>query len=514
MSSEPILVVEDETIIARDIQQRLSRLGYTVSAIASSGEEALHKTADLSPALVLMDIVLKGKMDGVEAAARLQAQRDVPIVYLTAYADDTTLQRAMATGPYGYVMKPIVDKQLHTAIAIALDKHRAAYALRERPQLDEDQLQARKLEAIGTLAGGIAHTFNNILTTIIGHLSLAKHFAQPHEPIYEHLSQSEQAAQQATDVTYQLLTFAEGGVPIKRRTAVGPLLHEALTMALHNTPVQGAISVPETLWMVEADGGQLRQVIDNISRNAVEAMPHGGTLHAEAQNLLVDRRQRLPVTDGPYIKLTLTDQGIGIPRQNLKRIFDPYFTTKTYGRGLGLATAHSIIQKHAGYISVESTGRAGTTIAIHLPALPDTSPVRRETTGSHPTRTSRILVVDDDNTLRRIVPLMLAHLGYEAVCAATGEEALELYQQAQETDQPFAAVVMDLIIEGGMGGQEAMSKLRAFDPEVRAIVSSGYSNAPVMADFQRYGFRGVLAKPYDMAELAATLQHVIHGGPR
>jgi len=514
MSSEPILVVEDETIIARDIQQRLSRLGYTVSVIASSGEEALQKTADLSPALVLMDIVLKGKMDGVEAAARLQAQRDVPIVYLTAYADDTTLQRAMATGPYGYIMKPIVDKQLYTAIAIALDKHRAAHALRKRQQMEEDQLQARKLEAIGTLAGGIAHTFNNILTAMIGHLALAKRFAQPHEPIYEHLSQSEQAAQQATDVTHQLLTFAEGGVPIKRRTALGPLLHEALAIALQDTPVQGAVSVPETLWMVEADGGQLRQVIDNVSRNAVEAMPHGGTLHAKAQNLLVDRRQRLPVTDGPYIKLTFTDRGIGISRQHLERIFEPYFTTKTYGRGLGLATARSIIQKHAGYMGVESTGPAGTTIAIYLPALPDSPPVQRETAGSPPTRTDRILVVDDDDTLRRIVPQMLAHLGYEAVGVATGEEALVLYQQAQETGQPFAAIVMDLIIEGGMGGEEAMSKLRAFDPEVRAIVSSGYSNAPVMADFQRYGFRGVLAKPYDIAELAATLQHVIHGGPR
>jgi len=363
MAPESILIVEDESIIARDIQQRLSRLGYTVAAIASSGEEALHKTADLSPALVLMDIVLKGKMDGVEAAARLQTQRDVPIVYLTAYADDITLQRAMATAPYGYVMKPIVDKQLHTAIAIALDKHRVAHALRERQQMDEDQLQARKLEAIGTLAGGIAHTFNNILTAIIGHLSLAKRFAQPHEPIYEHLSQSEQAAQQATDVTRQLLTFAEGGVPIKRRTALGPLLHEAFTMALQSTPVQGTVSVPEALWMVEADRGQLRQVIDNVSRNAVEAMPHGGTLHAEAQNLRVDRRQRLPVTDGPYIKLTLTDQGMGIPRHHLERIFDPYFTTKTYGRGLGLAMARSIIQKHAGYIRDESMGRAGTTIA-------------------------------------------------------------------------------------------------------------------------------------------------------
>jgi signal transduction histidine kinase len=444
----------------------------------------------------------------------LQAQRDVPIVYLTAYADDTTLQRAMATAPYGYVMKPIVDKQLQTAIAIALDKHQTVHALRDYQQVDGDQLQASKIEAVGTLAGGIAHTFNNLLTAIIGHLSLAKRFAQPHEPIYEHLSQSEQAAQQATDVTYQLLTFAEGGVPIKRRTALGPLLDEALTRALQNTSVQGAVSVPEALWMVEADSGQLRQVIDHVSRNAVEAMPHGGTLHAEAQNLLVNRLQHLPVTDGFYIKLTLTDQGVGIPHQNIERIFDPYFTTKTYGRGLGLATARSIIQKHAGYIRVESTGRTGTTIAIYLPALQDTPPVRRETTGSHPTRTGRILVVDDDATLRLIVPQMLAHLGYEAICAATGEEALALYRQAQETDQPFAAVVMDLIIEGGMGGQETMSRLRAFDPEVRAIVSSGYSNAPVMADFQRYGFRGLLAKPYDMAELEATLRHVIHGETR
>lgn len=371
MASEPILVVEDEAIIARDIQQRLSRLGYTVAAIASSGEDALHKAAALSPTLVLMDIVLKGTMDGVEVAARLQAQRDVPVVYLTAYADDTTLQRAMATAPYGYVMKPIVDTQLQTAIAIALDKHRAAHALRERQQMDAGQLQARKQEAIGTLAGGVAQTFNNILTVIIGNLLLAKRFAQPHEPIYEHLSKSEYAAQRATDVARQLLTVAEGGVPDKRRTALGPLLHEALSMALQNTAVQGAVTVSEALWMVEADRGQLRQALYNVSRNAVEAMPHGGTLRAEAQNLLVTKRHRLPVADGPYIKLTLTDQGRGISRQHLERIFDPYFTTKTDGRGLGLATTGSIIRKHAGSISVAATGRAGTTIVIYLPALPD-----------------------------------------------------------------------------------------------------------------------------------------------
>jgi signal transduction histidine kinase len=368
MASEPILVVEDETIIARDIQQRLCRLGYPVSAIASSGEDALHKAADLSPALVLMDIVLKGKMDGVEVASRLRAQRDVPVVYLTAYADETTLRRAMATEPYGYIMKPIVDKQLQIAIAIALDKYRAAHALRELQRMHEDQLQASKFEAIGTLAGGIAHRFNNILTAIIGHLSLAKRFAQPHEPIYEHLSKSEQAAQQATDVTRWLLTCAEGGVPVKWHMALEPLLHEALAMALQNTSVQSEVCVPEALWEVEADRSQLRQVLYNVSRNAVEAMPHGGTLRVAAQNLLVDRRPRLPLSDGPYIKLTFTDQGGGIPRQDLERIFDPYFTTKTYGRGLGLATARSIIRKHAGHINVDSTGRAGTTIAIYLPA--------------------------------------------------------------------------------------------------------------------------------------------------
>ena len=511
MASESILVVEDEAIIARDIQQRLYRLGYTVSAIASSGEEALHKVADLSPALVLMDIVLKGNMDGVEAAARLQAQYDVPVVYLTAYADNTTLQRALATEPYGYVMKPIIDKQLQTTLAIALEKYRARHASKAFQPMDEEQLQDRKLEAIGTLAGGIAHTFNNILTSIIGHLSLAKRFAQTHDPIYEHLLKSERAAQQATNITRQLLTFAEGGTPVKRQLTLKPLLYETFMMALKHTAVQGTIFLPDTLWMVEADGGQLRQVIDNVSRNAIEAMPHGGNLRLEAQNLLVDRRSRLPLGDGPYVKLTFTDQGTGIASQHLERIFDPYFTTKTYGSGLGLATARSIIQKHGGYISVDATGDTGTTLVIYLPALPESLQVQYQATDPHPHMTGRILVVDDDDGIRLLVPQMLAHLGYEAVCVATGEAALARYRQAQENAQPFAVVVIDLIIKGGgIDGQETMSRLRAFDPAVKAIVSSGYSNDPVMAEFRRYGFRGVLAKPYDMADLAATLRHVIH----
>lgn len=512
MAAEHILVVEDENIIAKDLQQRLTTLGYTVLAIASSGPDALQKAAVLPLDLVLMDIVLKGDMDGVEAAEHLRTRFGLPVVYLTAYADDHTLQRAKATEPFGYLMKPFIDSQLHTTIEIALCRYKRERNLEARAeQVEETTLTARKLEAIGILAGGMAHRFNNILTTLVGRLSLAKLHARPHEPLFVHLSEAEHAVQRAVETTQQLLTFATGGAPVKRLMALGPLLQEATAFVLTSPNVRRIVSYAADLWAVEADGSQLRQVIHNVALNAVQAMPAGGMLQVRAVNVSIEAAHHLPISEGAYVRIAIRDQGEGIPRAYRDRIFDPYFTTKEQGNGLGLATAYAIVQKHAGYMHVESAPDVGTTVYIYLPATPSTRLSEQATLVRPLAAHKKILIMDDEKPIRILLGEMLVRLGYEVESASNGAEALDLYRRAQEAGEPFAAVVMDLMIPGGMGGEETIANLRAIDPEAKAIVSSGYSSDPIMADFPRYGFCGVLPKPYQLSELNAVLQRVLTG---
>jgi two-component system, cell cycle sensor histidine kinase and response regulator CckA len=501
MAQPHILVVEDENIIALDIQRRLKTLGYAVLAIASSGEEALQRSVAVHPDLVLMDIVLKGDMDGIDLAERF-VMLDVPVVYLTAYADEKTLQRAKATRPFGYLLKPFTDSQLQTTIEIALHKHRT-----DR-QTAQAWLTTKKLEAVGTLAGGIAHDFNNLLTAILGHQALAKLYVRPQEPGFVHLAAAEKAAQQAADVTQQLLTFAKGGAPVKQLMGLPPFLREAIHGALADSNVQYDFVLAEELWPVEADRNQIKQVIYQLARNAVQAMPQGGRLKVQAVNVPPGDVPLLH-TRGPYIRISITDQGSGIAAEHLEKIFDPYFTTKVHSSGLGLTTAHTIIQRHAGHMTVDSSLGQGTTVHVYLPAAPDAKLPRPVVTAPPMADQGKVLVMDDEEVIRKVVTLMLKQLGYSVESARDGDEAIALYRRAKAAGQPFTVVLMDLIIAAGMGGRETIARLRAFDPEIKAIVSSGYSNDLVMANFQHYGFSGVLAKPYQLAELRAVLDDVI-----
>ena len=501
MAQPHILVVEDENIIALDIQQRLKTLGYAVPAIASSGEEALQRSAVVHPDLVLMDIVLKGDMDGIDLAERF-VMLDVPVVYLTAYTDEKTLQRAKATRPFGYLLKPFTDSQLQTTIEIALHKHRS-----DR-QTAQAWLTTKKLEAVGTLAGGIAHNFNNLLTAILGHLALAKLYVRPQEPGFVHVTAAEKAAQQTADVTQQLLTFAKGGAPVKQLMRLVPLLQEAVQVALADANVHCDFVLAEELWPVEADRNQIKQVIHQLVRNAAQAMPQGGTLTLQTVNVPAGNIP-FPHPRGPYIRISIADQGNGIAAEHLEKIFDPYFTTNPHSSGLGLTTAHTIIQRHAGYMTVDSSPGQGTTVHVYLPAAPGGQLPRPVVTAPPTADQGKVLVMDDEEIIRKVVTLMLKQLGYSVESARNGDEAIAFYRRAKAAGQPFTVVLMDLIIATGMGGQETIGKLRAFDPAIKAIVSSGYSNDPVMANFQHYGFCGVLAKPYQLAELRAVLDDVI-----
>jgi CheY-like chemotaxis protein len=324
-----------------------------------------------------------------------------------------------------------------------------------------------------------------------------------------HLTAAERAVQQAGDTARQLLIFSQGGAPLTQPTDLGPLLHDATHFVLAYTSIQRVVSMAANLWLVEADNQQIRQAIYQITLNAVQAMPTGGMLHIKAEN--VSSATPLPVllAAGPYVRITISDQGKGIPAAARDRIFEPYFTTNAQHSGLGLATAYAIVQKHGGCMHVESIPGVGTTMQIYLPAVPTT----HLTLQAQPTPVSaehgKILIMDDEESIRLLLAEMLSRLGYEVASASDGAAALDLYRRAQHAGTPFTAIVMDLVILKGMGGKETMAKLRELDPEVKAIVSSGYSNDPIMTNFQQYGFCGRLPKPYQLSDLSTVLHQVL-----
>jgi PAS domain S-box-containing protein len=379
----------------------------------------------------------------------------------------------------------------------------------EKQKMEEEVLKAQKLDSIGVLAGGIAHDFNNILTTILGNISLAKTYVRVGDQILDRLAEAERASLRAKDLTHQLLTFSKGGAPVKKTTSIADIIKESAGFALRGSNVRCEFSIPDDLWPVEADEGQISQVIQNLIINADQAMPHGGIVTVQVKNLTVSADQGLSLKPGKYVKMSIQDQGVGIPEENLSKIFDPYFTTKPGGSGLGLATTYSIIKKHEGYITVESEMSVGTTFTIYLPASEKKAPITPVGRANPSAGRGRILVMDDEVMIRDLTGHILRRAGYEVAFAADGAEALALYVNGRDAGQPFDGVIMDLTIPGGMGGKEAIKRLRDIDPHVKAIVSSGYSNDPVMANFREYGFSGCVAKPYKIEELHQALHKML-----
>ncbi|MDO9533257.1 MAG: PAS domain S-box protein [Deltaproteobacteria bacterium] len=382
----------------------------------------------------------------------------------------------------------------------------------DRKKSEIERLRLSKLESLATLAGGIAHDFNNILTAIMGNISLAILDLRGNEYIGLILNEAEKACIQAQALARQLLTFAKGGAPIKELISLAKKVTETGFFASRGSNVKCEFDFPEGIWGVNADPGQISQVFQNLIINAIQAMPTGGTIQVRGENVEVGPGSDLPLDPGKYVQTTIQDQGIGIPAEYLPRIFDPYFSTKQMGSGLGLATAYSIVKNHQGHIAVESQLGAGTTVRVYLPATAQSKIEPLPETVKVVTGQGKILVMDDEEIVRQTLGKLLGYLGYEVMFARDGDEAIEQFIQARELGQTIDAMILDLTVPGGIGGKEAIEKLLQIDPQVKAIVSSGYSDDPIMANFTEYGFSGVIAKPYRVADLSKVLQRVLDRG--
>lgn len=375
----------------------------------------------------------------------------------------------------------------------------------ERRKIEEKLLNAQKLESIGVLAGGIAHDFNNLFSAIIGNISMARE--KRDYSSFERLEEIEEACRRAAGLTQQLLTFSKGGSPVRKTTPIVDLIRQSAIFVTRGSNVRCEFHFAGDLWPVYADEGQLNQVINNLVINARQAMPDGGIVRISAENVPAGATSDGAVSAGNSVKVSVRDAGPGIPPEDVSKIFDPYFTTKEHGSGLGLATIYSIVTRHGGKIDVETRVGLGTTFHVYLPVsdklLEDAVPSAAITSDGK----GKILVMDDEESIRHVAGEMLAYLGHEATCAKDGAEAIELYKMSVSRGEPFDVVIMDLTVPGGMGGKEAMGILKRIDPGIVAIVSSGYSNDPVMAEPGKFGFSGVVAKPYTIN----TLSNAVHG---
>ena len=488
-------------VVATDMEGRVVFLNRVAELLTGwqEAEAVGHSFTEIFP---LVDA--KSREPGEDPVAKVLASGSIAILpenILLVRRDGS--ERAVADS-----CAPVLDDEGEVAGVVIVFRD-----VTDKERLEADLLNEQKLDSIGILAGGIAHDFNNLLTAIAGNITLSKMLAaSSQEELMDCLTEAEAACLRATELTHQLLTFAKGGGPVKRITSLGALLRETAPFALAGSNVRCEFSIPDDLWPVEVDPTQIAQVINNLVINAKQAMPNGGTIGVHARNSIVWPEHAPPTETGTYVQVSIRDQGMGIPKENLQKIFVPYFTTKRTGTGLGLATSYSIIKNHHGYITVDSEVGVGTVFHVYVPA---TEARMEERTRPEPPRgMGRVLLMDDEDMVRKVTSQMLRQLGYSVDGAADGVEVIEMYRKAKEAGQPYDVVIMDLTIPGGMGGRECIEKLRGIDPEAKAIVTSGYSDDPVMADHARFGFVGVISKPWKIDAVNETLRELIHANAR
>jgi CheY-like chemotaxis protein len=375
--------------------------------------------------------------------------------------------------------------------------------------MEEDLQRAQRLESIGLLAGGIAHDFNNLLQALLGNLSLCLLYIDKEDKAYEKLVAAEKAAFRTKDLTQQLLTFSKGGTPIKKTLAIKALIKETTSFALLGSNINCKYNIFDDLWLVDVDEGQLGQVLQNLTINADHAMPEGGIITVLAKNIFLKEGELPRLTGERYVMISVKDKGTGILKDHLPIIFDPYFSTKQKGSGLGLAVSYSIIKNHDGLLTVESDVGQGSEFFIYLPASQTQDLDQSESSKLANKGEGKILIMDDDVSVLSVAVEMLEYLGYDVDTASDGNKAIDSYNESIKAGHPYNLVILDLTVPGGMGGKETIKKLNELDSNVKAVVSSGYASDPIMANYRDYGFRGVMEKPYTIDQLSSVLAKLL-----
>ncbi|MBF0564180.1 MAG: hypothetical protein HQK89_02945 [Nitrospirae bacterium] len=385
---------------------------------------------------------------------------------------------------------------------------------KESRQLKAHEIRTCQMEAVGTLAGGIAHELNNLLTIFAGKIYLLKKYLAPNNFAYNTLMELEQAMQQSKDLSKLIVSFSKGSIPVTGTISISGLLQSVVVSFLKtntdNSRIKSYLHVHNNLWHIKVDEGQISRVINNLLLNAKEAMSSEGIIDVRAENFLKTKDTDIPLTDGCYIKITISDNGTGICKENLNKIFMPFFTTRPKGHGLGLATAYSIVKKHNGFMDVESEPGKGTCFYIYLPASVETIPSANcGESICPPDGKGKILLVDDDIS-RNDIGEILGSLGFTVDYAVNGNEAIERYKCMQSTATPYDVVIIGLARRGGADGTEAVGELLKINPHAKAIAAYGYSNEEAMSNYANYGFKAATGKPYMIGELYNTINRLIN----
>lgn len=381
----------------------------------------------------------------------------------------------------------------------------------EKIRIEEYQLKENKLNSIGILAGGIAHDFNNILSAILGNVSLVKYSLNENDEAMSLILDAEKACNRAKNLTQQLLTFSKGGSPVKEETNIEEIIQESAKFVIRGSNCYCNFIINPDIWSVQVDKGQLSQVIQNIVLNAIQSMPSGGQILIKISNFKRDNENIPGLYHNKYVKISIQDQGIGITEEDLKHIFDPYYTTKETGNGLGLTICYSIIKQHNGIIDVSSEKHKGTNFNIYLPASNQSSSSIKDREAqieeNHPN--ARILLMDDDSMVRNMVSRILHRFNYQVEYVNEGNQLIDAYKKSLMLDNPFDLIITDLTIQGGMGGREAVEILHRIHPKIKCIVMSGYSNDPVLANYESYGFSARISKPFSINDFITIIQKVL-----